>query len=145
MPVPCSSALPAPPRPRPHSSPPLRRIHPLSLARKAAELLVSHAHSHVLAFPRLHWDTRHSAVASANRFQGKLGLFIALGLIFEPCCGLLVRCRQKARRSMHTTTGDQLTRHLPEDLGPGEEVVGVLPVIHRCRNNHVAFDAMVQQ
>jgi len=44
---------------------------------------------------------------------------------------------------MHTSTGDQFTRHLPEDLGLGQKIVGVFAVIHACRNNHVTFDAIL--
>jgi hypothetical protein len=75
--------------------------------------------------------------------QGKLGLLIALGSQIVLCCRLSICCQKEGRASMHTSTSDQLTRHLPEDFGLGQEIVRFLPVIYTCRNKQVAFDAMV--
>lgn len=44
---------------------------------------------------------------------------------------------------MNTSTSDQLARHLPEDLGLGQKIVGIFPVVHAYRDHHVPFDAMI--
>ena len=80
---------------------------------------------------------------AAQLGQGKLDILVALGTHLTASCCLLVHRRNEVKGSMDTSTGDHLTRHPPEDLGLGQKIVGILSVIHACRDNHVAFDVMV--
>lgn len=85
----------------------------------------------------------HRIDLAAQLGQGKLGIFIALGSHLVACRILLLCCWSELRSNMHTSTRSKLTRHLPEDLGLGQKIVGIFPVIHAYRDNQVAFDAMI--